>query len=308
MSEPPRGDRGWGRGIWGTSQWGSGITIPPAPPRIIPIAPEPDQTGVPQSRPITISFTDETQVAPSSLYIAVTGNTYVQGGVAINGATLEVEANAYNGFDVELKLPSRYPLGSRQEVVVAVQDVDGDRSDLVYYFRVGIGPRLLNVLNPMPGVLLAHFNEPMLQDEAFLTPGNWPVEGVSSDAVPLTITEVFAHANNAHTATLHYEGGGSTYELTVLNVISQDGDPLELGYNSAIFELRYGAEADPVIRLFDTIFGPVGISQREITRRTIDDHVVNRSLAIGMDQQFRLRYQSLDGTAGRDGRPGIKRT
>jgi hypothetical protein len=308
MSTPPQGNRGWGRGPYGTSKWGTGITPIPSPPAIIPIAPLPNQTGVAQSSPICIRFTDNEQVSLATLKIAVGGIYYVFGGSAQNGGTIVADGNDENGFDIELKLPALMPLGSRQEVVVTVADLLGAVTEKVYFFSVGVGPRLISVSNPKPGVLAAHFNTPMKHDGAFLSPNTWKVNAVAEDAPPITITKVFVNASHASTAILHHEGGGSIYELLALGVVSQAGDPLELGQNNAIFELVFGAEADPDISLFDTIWGPLGISQRIRKRRTMDDHVVGRSIALGMNEQFRLRFQALDGTAGRDGRPGGNRT
>jgi hypothetical protein len=308
MSTPPSGDQGWGKGLWGTSQWGSGITLPPAPPKIIAVAPLPNETGVPQSLPLCISITDETQVAFASIRITIGGVIYFFSGSAQNDATVDVQINSNNGFDIEVRTPEKYPLGSRQEVTIYVQDNDGDVAEKNYFFSVGVGPRLISVQNPSPGVLLAHFNEPMLHDKAFLNPDNWKVTTITPGAEDVVITEAFANSTHANTAVLHHTGGGSTYELTALALTALSGDPLELAHNTALFELVFGADPPATIRLFDTIFGPIGVSQRILRRRTIDDLVVNRSIAIGMDEQFRLRMQNLDGSAGGDGRPGIRRT
>lgn len=308
MSTPPSGTEGWGTGAWGSSRWGSGITPPPTPPTITPISPLPNQTAVAQSLPVCISFSDESQIAFASIRIVLNGVVYFFSGSVQNGATAEVVTNANNGFDIELRTPNRFPIGSRQEVTVLVRDDDDEETELVYFFYVGVGARLISVSNPTPGVLLAHFNEPMLHDGAFLSPANWKVVAITPGASEVEITAVFANPTHANTAVLHHTGGGSEYELTILGAVAIDGDPVELTYNTVVFELIYGQEDAPRVRLFDTIFGPIGVSQKELRRRTMDDHVVNRSIAMGMDEQFRLRFSNLDGSAGKDGRPGIRRT
>lgn len=298
-------NEGWGSGPWGLSTWGPGI--PHSPPTITPIKPLPNETGVPQSLPLRISFTDESQVLFNSIRISIGGVNYFLGGVAQNGATVETEVNAGNGFDFEIRTPDKYPIGSRQEVTTYVVNFNDEISELAYYFSVGIEPRLISVSNPKPGILLTHFNEPMLHDAAFLSPGSWLVDAVTVDAFPIEITNVYANSTHAGTAVLHYTGGGGIYELTVVGATSILGGPVEKGNNTAVFELVYGEEEVPSVRLFDTIFGPVGISQRVLRRRTMDDHVSNRSIAVGMDEQFRLRLQNLDGSARQDQRPGIRR-
>lgn len=308
MSTPPTKLEGWGKGGWGTSRWGTGITPPPAPPRITPIAPLPDQTGVAQSLPLTVSFTDETQIAFASIRITIDGVIYFFSGSVQNGATATVDVNDGNGFIIELRTPNKYPLGSRQEVTILVRDVDDEVSEKTYFFSVGVGPRLISVTNPTPGVLLAHFNEPMLHDEAFYSVKSWQVATITPGASAIVITKVFANPTQGNTAVLHHTGGGSTYELTAVALTALSGDPVEFNRNTVLFDLVYGAEAAPSIRLFDTIYGPIGVSQRVIRRRTMDDHVVNRSIAMGMDEQFRLRFSNLDGSAGKDGRPGIRRS
>jgi len=307
MSTPP-GDQGWGKGQWGVSPWGIGFIEPPSPPVVTAISPVNGETGVAQSRPIVLSITDNEEVALASIRVAVGGINYIFGGVAQNGADVSFEVNDGNGVDIEIYLPEKMPLGSRQEVAVSVKDNDGLETNESIFFTVGVGGRLLSVVNPAPNLLIARFNEAMTHDEEFLFPGNWLIRTITEGAPDLVITKVSVDPGQANVAFLEHEGGGSTYELTVIKVSTADGDALELGQNSAVFELIYSQEEDPRISLFNTIFGPIGVSQRVRNRRTMDDHVINRSIALGMDEQFRLRFQSLDGTQGRDGRPGTRRT
>lgn len=304
---------GWGLEEWGTSQWGFGADLPfapdPVPPVITAVDPRQEQTGLPQTKPICISLSDDTGISLGTLQISVSGLNWVFGGVAVNGAVMNLEANGQNGYDLELFPPTAYPNGSRQEVSVHVRDIGGAASDLVYYFTVGVGPRLLTVRNPQPNLLLAHFNRPMRLDDTFFFVGNWRVTPVSPGAAPLTITEVTTTTSQPDVAHIRYSGGGSEYQLTVLpSILSQDGDALEQGFNTVLFEILFGDEDEATIRLFDSVFGPLGISQRVATRRSMDEHTADRSLALALDEQFRLRFQQLDNTVGRDGRPGKLRT
>lgn len=299
--------QGWGQGEWGETQWGLGTFPIVSAPIITPLSPLKNGFDVPQSQPISIRFSDNSIVLLSTLIVTVGGINYILGGAPRNGGTFTVVANDYNGFDIELRLPDLMPIGSHQEVSVTVRDDDANESSVQYLFTVGIGPRLLDVKNPRPGILAAYFNRPMAIDGTFLFAPNWQVEPVGA-AVPLEITEVMASSSKPDIAFLRYEGGGSEYILTALRVLGQDGDPLQPGYNSALFEIIYGEEVAPTIRLFDTVFGPIGTSQRLITRRTMDDHVINRSIAIGMDEQFRLRFAAMDQTIIRGGAPGGRRT
>lgn len=308
MSTPPTGTQGIGKSKWGDSLWGSGVVPPPGPPVITPLSPVDEETDVSQSSPVFIRFTDDSMVNQATLSISVGPTIYVLGGVAQNGATLFVTLNDGNGFDVELRLPAQYPLGSRQEVIVYVKDDTNEFAELIYHFNVGVGLRLLQVKNPAPRILLAYYNRPLRQNAALRFAPNWRIAPVSEGALPLEITEILTNVNHADMVTLRFTGGGSTYRLTNSMVVDADGNPIDPSFNDALFEILFGDEPAPTIRLFDTIYGPIGISQRLRLRRTMDDHVVSRSIALGMDEQFRLRMANLDGSAGRDGRPGKNRT
>lgn len=299
---------GWGSGPWGSSPWGTSssdeVEIAPV---ITPLDPLVNAVGVPQGRPLTIRLTDDVAISPSKIRVVVSGLTWVLGGVAINGATMQTTPNANHGLDLVISPPAPYPVGSIQEVLVIAEDTTGNVSTLLYVFKVGIGLRLLAAYNPFENVLLAYFNQPMLADANFLSPANWIIEPVSAGAAPLEIVEVKQQANQANVANLRYTGGGSIYSLTALNLLSAGGDPLEIGFTAVEFEILFGEQPVPTVRLFNSIFGPLGISQRVRSRRSLDDHVANRALASALDEQFRLRMSRLDATAGRDGRDGKRR-
>jgi hypothetical protein len=297
----------WGGDEWGETSWG-GLRGGGSAPVITPLEPADGAVGVPQLRPISIRLTDDVQVAPSTLSVVVAGLIWVMGGVAVNGSTIEWTANAGHGFDVVLTPPAPYPIGSLQEVLVVVSDSDGNMSSELYSFLVGTGLRMLAVRNPFENMLMAYFNRPMKLDESFFMPAHWLITPISAGAKPLKVTEVTARDGRPDVAHLRYEGGGSTYLLTAINLVDEHGNGFERGYDSKQFEILFGDQEDPTVRLFNSIWGPLGISQRARTRRTIDDHVANRSLALALDEQFRIRMQRLDATAGRDGRPGKRRT
>jgi hypothetical protein len=308
MSSPPIGNQGWGHAGQGNSPWGSGIVPVPGPPVITPLSPVDEEANVSQSAPIFLRLTDNLSVNPASLSISVGPTIYVLGGVAQNGAVMSTIVNDGNGFDLELILPIKFPLSSRQEVVVFVRDYAGDQAELIYHFNVGVGLRMLQVKNPSPNILIAYYNRSLRQDASLRFAANWIVTPISEGAAPLEIVEVMTNINNADMVTLRYVGGGSTYKLTNEMIVDSSGNQIDPSFNNALFEILYGDEPDPTVRLFNTIYGPIGISKRTRLRRTMDDHVVSRSIALGMDEQFRLRMRNLDGSAGRDGRPGKNRT
>jgi len=304
MSTPPSGTQGIGKGKWGDSQWGSGITPPPGPPVIAPLEPVDDESDVAQSTPIFIRLTDDSLVGQATLRISVGAVTYVLGGVAQNGATMFTALNDGNGIDVELRLPVQFPLGSRQEVFVYVKDDSDEASELVYHFNVGAGLRLLKVRNPQPNVLVAYFNRPLRQDGNLLFPPNWKIDLVSEGAAPLSIVEVMSNVNHPDYVTLRYVGGGSTYRLTALAAFDDDGNLVDPRYNSAEFELVFGDAPDPTIQIFDSVYGPIGIRKQKLLRRTMDGHVAIRSIALAVDEQIQLRAGSFDSTVSRSGLNG----
>lgn len=298
---------GWGGGEWGSSPWGSGFGAEDNPV-ITPLAPVDGEAGVSRSAKVQIRFTDNLGITPSRTNVSVNATIWVLGGVGINGATVVTTPNSGNGFDMVITPPAPYPSSSRQEVLVTAENTSELMSSLVYFFYVGVGLRLLKAENPFDNVIVAFFNRPMRLNGQFFDPRNWIITPVSVGAKPLTIVDVNTYAGQASVARLRYEGGGSTYELSPLGVTDLNGDGLENGYDATLFEILFGDEETPTIKLFDSIFGPLGISQRLRTRRTMDDHVSNRAMALALDEQFRLRMQRLDGTAGRDGKPGTRRT
>lgn len=301
---------GWGSGKEGSSRWGVGDEPSAGSgPVITPIDPSENESGIGRTRPLSIRITDDTAaIDPATIFVAVNGIQLVRGGVAVNGSTYTYTANQLNGFDIVVTPPAPFDAPSHPDVQIVASNAVAQTAVKVYSFTVGVGPRLIAVRNPSPGVLLADFNVTMNLDRTFVDEGNWTTAIVTDGAQPLIITKVSASSLYPARATLEYTGGGSFYDLTVYNITSKDGEVLEPGWNTVRFELTYGEEDEPQIRLFNSIFGPIGIAQREVSRRDIERHTANRSLAIGLDEQLRLRFQQIDGTAGRDGRPGALRS
>lgn len=299
----------WGLGEWGLSAWGSGSDdIVIGPPNIIPLDPVDGDIAVAQRRPLTLRITDDSQVDFDRTTVIVNGVVWIQDGVAANGSTFEFAANEGNGYDYHITPPGPYALDTAQEVLVLAADDTAQTASLAYRFRVGLGLRLLQVRNPFENTLIAYFNRPLLIDPSFLDPSHWRVTAVSEGAAELEITEVSAREGRPDVAHLRYAGGGSTYQLRVIDIHGQEGEDLEENWDRAEFEIDYGDEVAPTVRLFNSVWGPLGISQRTRRRRKLDDFVANRSLSLALDEQFQLRLQRLDGTAGRDGRPGKRRT
>lgn len=276
-----------------------------AGPVITPLVPAADAVGVSALEHIKIRLTDEIAVNPLTVNIQVNGVPYVTLGVATGGAIYSAIANAFLGYDIELTLPAAMVSPGSQEVAIAVSDTTGNPSALTYRFFTGVGLRMLSVLNPREGVLVVRFNQ------AIVTPvaANWRIQAVSLDARELTVVGVDVDSHNPEIAILAYDGGGSIYRLTALGIVGQSGAVVEAGFNALEFEIFFGTPLPQSIQVFDTIYGPIGMAQRPVTRRTMDTTIVNRSIAIGMDEQFRLRLEAFgDGTAGRDGRIGGRRT
>lgn len=301
---------GWGSGPWGSTPWGEGAPLETlTPAAITPLDPLENASGVPASSHISIRFTDDLQVLGDSITIAVNGLHYVIGGVPQLGANFISTPNAENGFDTELDIPQDFDLGSTQEVFVTCLDSSGYLSVLTYYFTVGVGLRLLAVSNPRDKTLVAHFNKPVARNQDFFFTGNWVVTRIDAEEViPLEIIAVNGNPTNPQNAVLRYSGGDAgTYQLRVVSIVSQAGEPIEPGWDTAEFVLVFEEEAAPTVRLFDSVFGPVGVSQQIRTKRTMDDHCAKRALALALDEQVTIRKASLDSTASRDGRPGARR-
>ena len=296
---------GWGTGGWGSSPWGYGGFVPPT---ITPLYPVNGDINVPLSSPITFRLSDGAGVSTGALRVSVNGTDWVLYGVSVNGSTMTKVANAFNGFDVTVTPPTPYGLGTQQEVFISVLNIFGATAQLFYQFYAGVGLRLIQISNPMENVLVVSFNRSLALNGEFYFVDNWKVTEVSDGAVPLEIVEVVGSASQPDKAYLRYTGGGSTYLLTVYSLLGASGEPLEFGYDSLEFELLFGDEEAPTVRLFDSVYGPLGISQQVRRRRTMDEHTADRAIAMALDEQLRLRMQQLDGTIDRTGKPGIRRT
>lgn len=300
---------GYGSGYWGTSRWGVGITpVPSGYPVVTPVSPLDGETGIGKGHRLCIRLTDNVGIAIETLIISVGAKNWVVGGVALPGITMTAVFNEGKGYDIELTNEVPFESNGRVEVGVTVRDGEGLETFFPYSFTVGVGTRLLKIRNPMPGMIEVIFNRALKQDATLFALGNWRILPVSEGAIPIEVSEVIASASYPAVVRLRHTGGGSTYTLQALGILGADGFPLEYGYSTANFDIVFEEEERPNIRIFNSVYGPLGVSQRARKKRTIDDFVANRSIALALDEQFRLRFQQLDDTVGRDGRPGKLRT
>jgi len=174
---------------------------------------------------------------------------------------------------------------------------------------LGSPVRLLAASNPTDGVLVARFSVPMRRDTALTSLGSWRCVATAPFALPIELTEVVAGGPaNAATVLVRYQGGGVECTLSASGLVSIEGVPLDPGFASITIPILRPGDLEPTVRLFDTVWGPVGMSQRASLRRSVDQLVANRALAAAVNQQLQQRLASSDGTAGRDGRPGTRRS
>lgn len=181
---------------------------------------------------------------------------------------------------------------------------------LTYTFQTGVGVRLIRVDNPREAFLIARFNVPMQIDDNFRYAPNWTVVPLTVGGRGIVIDSVEADAGRPLMAMLRYTGGSpGPYRLTVSNTESAEGEALIAPFNQGDFELAFATREEPSIQLFQTIFGTIGLEKRKVTRRTVDQMVINRAIALGMDEQMRLRLGAIQGTGlPESGGPGARRT
>lgn len=297
--------QGFGRSSYGYMPWGGALDDGPV---IDPLSPSRDEIGASASGQLILQVRDRTGVEATTFYLQVDDTVYVNGGIAQNGASVSYVANAYFGFDTTVTLPTNFVNGDKPVVYAQATNLYDEVGTQTYLFEVGFKLRILSVENPSEGILLAHFSEALRFNDEFYRTDNWKITPVSEGAVPLTITGVFGNSVKPQTAVLQYTGGGSTYQLEVFNVEGLLGTPFESQGNIILFEILFGTQPDYGTVYYNSIFGAVSISQRDITRRTMDDHTADRALALAMDERIRLRRQVLTNTESRDGRPGKLRT
>lgn len=174
--------------------------------------------------------------------------------------------------------------------------------------RAQASVRLLSAENLAEGVIVARFNQAMLHDAAFLSSQSWTCVPTSTSAFAITLVEVVANAAYPERALIRYTGGASDYLLAARGVRSSSGAALDPAFASVPLTIDRPGDVSPTIRLFDTVWGPLGMAQRPSQRRSVDQLVQNRAIAVAVGQQLQQRLAQTGGTAGRDGRPGLKRT
>lgn len=167
--------------------------------------------------------------------------------------------------------------------------------------------RLISAMNPAEGVIVARFNRAMLQDVALRSPESWSVQPDSEASLPLSVTEVVLVAAYPEMALLRYAEGGGDFMLSVAGVRAPDGAVVDPVHASVPLAITRPGEVEMTVRLFDSVWGPLGIAQRASRRRTVEQLVANRALALGVNRQLAQRLSASGPTAGRDGRPGLGR-
>ena len=302
-----------------------------ASPNIFPVLPVPGSSAVPVATHITFQLRDDVAVAIDlyTLEIWVDGIHYFDGYLRhplpppprggegggprptrsgeLNGAVVVLTA-VTGGYDVDVTLPSPLTRGSTHTVRVAVANEFGLANDLSYGFSTGVMPRILSITNPKEGVLLVRFNMAMRQDQALFDIGNWTLDPVSEGAAEMAITEATSALGHPDTVLLRYEGGGSRYSLGITGVFSEDGTELEPGFNSFEFEIVFGTGSPTTVKLFDSIYGPLGVSQRDLARRTVEGHTASRCIAVATNEQMKLRLAGAkNGGVVNDTRLGVNR-
>jgi len=280
-------------------------------PEIVPESPLADAIEVGVYSPIRLAIGDGTGVDLATVELYVDGVQVYASSAAQSGATVAVTVNTGNGYDFEVQLAGAMSAGSVHIVTVYASDTLAQGSTFLYSFYTGISPRLVAVDNPVEGVLIPRFNEPMTQDATFTLLTNYTVTPQGS-AEALVLLAVEASTTLPDAATLTFEGGtyGGTYELTVIGVTDLLGTSIDTLNNTATFTLPLPTEANiSRVHLFDTVWGPMGMTQRVIKRRTVDNLVVGRSIAMAVEEQLTIRLKRLGAAIPyRGGKEGKNRT
>src|SRR5579871_545949 len=169
-------------------------------------------------------------------------------------------------------------------------------------------PRLVSVSNPTGGVIVARFNQP-LDIASVGAPEAFSVRQVELDGAGVDLVGVTTSTTLPERALIRYQGGSAIdYVLRAVNARSKDGVAIDPAFSELMFELTYPDLKQLGVRLFDTIWGPLGVAQRPVDRRSADQLVTSRAIATAVKLQLQQQLASTDGRAGRDGRPGLARS
>ncbi|KKM20583.1 hypothetical protein LCGC14_1644020 [marine sediment metagenome] len=277
-------------------------------PSIAPVSPLANDVDVAVDTVITFKLEDPSSVVLSTVVVQVNGLLVYSASSEQNGATVTATANDAGGFDFSVALPASLPDGGPQAVYVSADDTLANTSTLLYTFFTGVKPRLVSVDNTVAGIIVARFNEPMTLDSVFRRIQNYVITALGSGSA-VTVTEIRTSTAQPDVATIVFEGGGSSYELVVTGVLDAEGNSIDLDYNTLAFEIGLpGGDTAPIVHVFDTVFGPMGITQRVVSRRTVEKLVVNRAIDVAIREQLNQRLEAYGaGAPLRSGKDGGRR-
>lgn len=231
-------------------------------------------------------------------------NYFISGGFRqlYVSSVFKVTSKVFNLLVPEMTNKANYKV----EVDGSVEDDAGDFTmaesaafdptyDEANFEGVGDLPKFLTISNPSPGILHLGFSEELFEDKPLIRVTSYVVEPLSN-AKPLFITGAEAGSNSSNVI-LNFIGGGSVYRMTVNGLIDPAGNYIDPNYNSLLFTVLYpGVDElfDTTNYIFDTNLGAVTMSLNTLSKRNIEDLVVQRTRNIGHDEQFKLISEALE--------------
>lgn len=167
-------------------------------------------------------------------------------------------------------------------------------ADNASFTGLGELPRLVSVENTAPGTLKVSFSEPLLNDGNLQAISSYSITPIG-ESVSLFIEAVTVGVTT-NQVTLTFQGGPGTYKLTVTGVTDEAFNIIDPSRNFAVFAIGQ-ASVDELFDgdnlYFDTNLGTIRLSFNSLSRRKIEDLVIQRARSTGHAQQFQQIATSL---------------
>jgi hypothetical protein len=207
---------------------------------------------------------------------------------AVSATTYDVTVDEMTNAASYLCVVSRNLSDTVGATIQDALDAGNTTADRSNFTGLGERPRITNVTNPSPGILLVEFSEIMLSDESLNSVSSYLVTGTGT-AKALHVTSVTPSSREPTSVSLAFIGGGSLYSMSAFGLMDPAGNLVE-PTSTFLFEVGSPSEDELLTGdqlFFETDLGAIQLQFNEFSARRIEDLMILRASSIGHEEQFR---------------------